>query len=237
MFKKHEWLVLATYALMLGITLLITMILVKMYNFDPFHTTIYTNMVVFLIGAAIIYMLLNRDLKDERKAHPLRTYDLTIWVISGVFLTFGGQMVANVIEIELLGIKPGSENTHLIVELTKMNPIFLLLPAIIGPIVEELVFRKVLFGGLRRKMNIHVAAVISSLIFAVFHAELEHLLVYFVIGLIFVFLYVKTNRIIVPMLVHMSMNTITVLVQRSIDPEELERMLDELSFIFLGGWF
>lgn len=222
---------------MLLSTVLIPLTLVKFYHYDLFNTTIYTNIVAFAIGAVIIWFLLKDDVRQEREKYPLSVRELVVWVISGVFFAYGGQMIANIIEMELLGITPGSENTQLIVKLSKMNPLFLILPAILGPIVEELVFRKVLFGSLRKRMNIHVAATISALIFAVFHTELDHLLIYFVMGLIFTFLYVKTNRIIVPMLVHMVMNSLAVIIQMSIDPEELERMLEELSFIFLGGWF
>lgn len=222
---------------MLLSTVLIPLALVNFYDFDLLTTSIYANIVAFIIGAIIIWQLLKDNLRKEREDHPLPLKDFVIWTISGVFLAYAGQMFGNLIEMQLLGIKPGSENTELIVKLTQMNFLFLLLPAILGPLIEELVFRKVIFGSLRRRMNIHVAATISALIFAFFHLDFDHLLIYFVMGLVFTFLYVKTNRIIVPIVVHMIMNTLAVIVQSLIDPEELERMLEEVSMILLGGWF
>lgn len=235
--QKNYLLVLLTYIGMLLSTVLIPLALVQLYDYDLFNTTIYTNIVAFIIGAIIILFLLKDSLRTEREENPLPFRVMLVWIISGVFLSYGGQMIANVIEMTVLGIKPGSENTELIVKLTQMNMLFLLLPAIVGPIIEELVFRKVIFGSLRRRMNIHVAATISALIFAFFHLDFDHILIYFVMGLVFTFLYVKTKRIIVPIVVHMIMNTLAVLVQMLIDPEELQRMIDELQFIFLGGWF
>src|SRR5699024_5518915 len=129
------------------------------------------------------------------------------------------------------------ENTDFVVQLAQKNIWFLLLPAILGPIIEELVFRKVIFGSLRNRMGVHASAVVAALIFAVVHMDLEHTLIYFVMGLVFTFLYVKTNRIIVPIIAHMSMNTMAVVAQMLINPEQLEEMREQLTFILLGGWF
>jgi membrane protease YdiL (CAAX protease family) len=61
-----------------------------------------------------------------------------------------------------------------------------------------------------------------------------HILVYASIGYVFAFLYVKTKRIIVPIIVHMAMNTIVVIGQLSLDPEEIEQMQQQLQMIFAG---
>ncbi|WP_143472811.1 CPBP family intramembrane glutamic endopeptidase, partial [Listeria monocytogenes] len=102
------------------------------------------------------------------------------------------------------------------VDLTKAAPIFLIFISILGPILEELVFRKVVFGGLSNVMNIHVAAVISSLFFGLLHGDISFLLTYFVIGLILCFLYTKTKRIVVSMGAHILMNTIVLLLSLGI---------------------
>src|SRR5699024_7839630 len=140
-----------------------------------------------------------------------------------------GQMFAVMIEINILDVKLGSDNTDLIVKLSEMNILFLLLPALIGPIIEELVFRKALFGSLAKKINLHVAAVISALIFSLIHFD-------FVMGLVFTFLYVQTRRIIIPILAHMGMNSLAVISQLLIGPEEIERLREQIAFILLGGW-
>lgn len=237
LFQKNQLLVLLTYIAMLLSTAIIPLILYELKGLDPLMSVIYVNIVAFLIGLMIIYWLLRKDLQEERKLNPLPISSILLWSVGGLLLAWAGQMVAVTIEIGLLDIKPGSENTDLIVKLTEMNIWFLLLPAILGPIIEELVFRKVIFGTLQKRLNLHIAAILSALIFAFLHLEFDHLLIYFVMGLIFTFLYVKTKRILVPIIVHMAMNTIAVIGQLLIDPEELERLREQLSFIFLGGWF
>ena len=69
------------------------------------------------------------------------------------------------IEMYVLGIKPGSENTARLMDIARTTPWFLIVISIIGPILEEIVFRKILFGTLYKKFNFFIAAIISSLVF------------------------------------------------------------------------
>src|SRR5699024_10347136 len=102
---------------------------------------------------------------------------------------------------------------------------------------EELLFRKINFGSLYRRMNFFWAAILSLLAFGVIHLDLTNLLIYTGMVLVFFNLYVMMKTIIVPILVHMGMNTITVLMQLTVDIEELERIQNELGsmFNFIGG--
>lgn len=232
--KKH-WSVLLVYIIMLAISALVPIGLHFVFEMDYLASAIYANIVTFVFGVIIITNLLKQELRQERREHPLSVGTVIGWTILGVFLAWGGQLIAVSIEIYIFDVSPGSANTDLIVSMAKMNPLFILLPALLGPIIEEFVFRKVIFGALYKKMNFFLAALISSLIFAVFHMEFVHILIYFSMGLVFAFVYVKTKRIIVPIIVHMTLNSITVIAQMSIDPEELERMRQQLSLIFFGG--
>lgn len=210
--------------------------LVLFSGIDEYVALIYTNIIVFFIGLIIIYVLLKEELLSEQRENPLTIGRIILWSVAGVILAYIGQMFAVMIELNVLNVKLGSDNTDLIVKLSEMNILFLLLPALIGPIIEELVFRKALFGSLAKKINLHVAAVISALIFSLIHFDLEHTLIYFVMGLIFTFLYVQTKRIIIPILAHMGMNSLAVISQLLIGPEEIERLREQIAFILLGGW-
>lgn len=61
------------------------------------------------------------------------------------------QGLAATIEMELFGIDPGSENTQGIMNMARAVPIFIVLPAILAPILEEIIFRKIIFGSLYKK--------------------------------------------------------------------------------------
>lgn len=237
LFKNRNFQVILTYILMQLSTGIVAVALLTLTDIDEFSALIFPNIGAFIIGLIIIWFLLRSRLHNERQQHPIGLKKIVVWSIIGFFLAWGGQLLAITIEMQMLDIQPGSENTDFVVQLAQQNIWFLLLPAIIGPIIEELVFRKVIFGSLRNRMGVHASAVVAALIFAVVHMDLEHTLIYFVMGLVFTFLYVKTNRIIVPIIAHMSMNTMAVVAQMIIDPEQLEEMREQLTFILLGGWF
>lgn len=236
LFKNRNFLVILTYFLMQLSAGLVTNILVAFTSIEAYDAIIYSNIFLFIIGATIIYLILKEELRRERLESPLSPGQIVGWALLGMVLAYFSQGIAGAIEMYVLDIKPGSENTEAIVGLLEKNTIFLLLPALIGPFIEELVFRKAIFDALRSKMNLHFATVISALIFALAHFDFEHTLIYFVMGLVFTYLYVKTKRIIVPILAHMGINSLVVVIQMFVDIEELEEMLNELSVILLGGW-
>ena len=237
LFRNRSFLVILTYILMQLSTGIVTAVLLMFTSLDQYDAIIYPNILSFSVGLIIIYLILKEDLHNERLENPLAISQIIGWALLGMVIAYFSQGIAGAIEMYVLDIQPGSENTEVIVGLLEKNIIFLLLPAILGPIIEELVFRKVIFGALRKRMNLHLATVIGALIFALAHFDFAHTLIYFVMGLVFTFLYVKTKRIIVPILAHMGINSLVVIIQMLVDIEELEQILNELNVILLGGWF
>ncbi|MEI3614772.1 CPBP family intramembrane glutamic endopeptidase [Pseudogracilibacillus sp. SO30301A] len=235
MFPKRYWFVFLIYVLMLVMTAVVPVILYFGFGIDPLEVAIYSNVVGFIIGPILVLLLMRKDLSQEKIAHPISAGRIIGWTALGVLLAWNTQAIAATIEIEFFGIDPSSENTEVIVEMTRMNPIFLLIPAISAPILEELIFRKIIFGSLYKKFNFFWGALISSLIFGVLHMDLTHTLIYTTMGFVFAYLYVQSKRIIVPILVHMTLNTVTVLAQLLIDPEQLEQIQNNAMFIFFGG--
>ncbi|MCM3478327.1 type II CAAX endopeptidase family protein [Caldifermentibacillus hisashii] len=154
-------------------------------------------------------------LKDEItvRNRNLRSIPFVLgWSVYGVLLALIAQRIAIMIET-LLGVDIGSENTENILNLINVAPIMIFVTSIIGPILEEIIFRKIIFGSLYKKTNFFLAALISSILFSAAHMEFEHLLLYCAIGFTFSYLYVKTDRIIIPILAHTLMNTYVVMSQ------------------------
>lgn len=234
MLSKQYWLIIITYVLMhLSGFIAVPFVVIKLQK-DPYIALAYWNIIAFSIALMIILSILKTK-KEEKLENRATVNQVIVWSFIGIFMAFGAQALSVLIEMNVLGIKPGSENTAQIMDIAKMAPAFVLIPAILAPILEEIVFRKVIFGSLYKRMNFFFAAIISSLIFGVIHLDLTHLLIYTSMGFVFAFLYVKTKRIIVPIIVHMGMNSITVFAQWFADPEMLEQIQQELSFIFFGG--
>lgn len=133
-----------------------------------------------------------------------------LWGVLGTVLAIFAQNVANLIEVRFLNQSLDSANTQALVEVVKNYPSFLLLTSIAGPIMEELVFRKVVFGVLLDHIGVVGGAVVSSLLFAFIHFD-GHLLLYSSMGFVFCYLYYRTKNIGTPILAHALMNTLAVL--------------------------
>lgn len=129
-----------------------------------------------------------------------------LWAAFGILLVLSAQIAAIYIE-SLLGIEAGSDNTKNILGLIRISPVMIAVTSIIGPVLEEIVFRKIIFGTLYKRFNFFISALISSVIFSLAHMEPEHLLLYSAVGFTFSFLYVKTKRLLVPILTHVFMNS------------------------------
>ncbi|MEY2305773.1 CPBP family intramembrane glutamic endopeptidase [Bacillus tropicus] len=246
--KKQYWWVIVTYILMqlssiAGLPLLLKTGLYNNRGFtreEKFQLiTGHWAIISFFIALCIVLWLLRTDIRDRHLDTKRSTVPATIgWIFIGFFLAFFSQSIAGMIEMYVLGIKPGSENTARLMEIARTTPWFLIVISIIGPILEEIVFRKILFGTLYKKFNFFIAAIISSLVFAAIHFDFTHLLVYTAMGLVFAFLYVKTKRIIVPIAAHVAMNTLVAVAQVLVSNEQIQEMIKEAEKMqgFIGGF-
>ena len=114
--------------------------------------------------------------------------------------------------IKLIDVKTAQPQLH---KETGNNILFMLVIAsIIAPISEEIFFRFFVFLGLKNlfpnNKNI-IAAIISSVFFALIHIEPGSYLVTFILGLGFCWLYIRTKNILIPIFTHSLHNTISVI--------------------------
>ncbi len=73
---------------------------------------------------------------------------------------------------------------------------------ILIPFVEELIFRRLFFSALRQKASLLKAALISSLVFSLIHADPARLVPAFIVGVALVLIYEQTQSLIVCTAVH-----------------------------------
>lgn len=77
--------------------------------------------------------------------------------------------------------------------------------AVVGPVVEEIIFRGIMIERLGAKYNYGWAVVISSVIFGVLHPSPVGA---FIVGVVLSLLYLKTRSLKIPILIHIANNTI-----------------------------
>lgn len=83
--------------------------------------------------------------------------------------------------------------------------------AVVGPVVEEVVFRGMLFQLLRRQLPLWAAVTLSAVIFAVLHAIPILLPTLFIFGVALALVFHYTRSLYCSMFLHMLINTIAVI--------------------------
>lgn len=101
--------------------------------------------------------------------------------------------------------------TNLFDDSSKNIIITLICTGIIGPILEELIFRGVVYSNLKKFTNTTKSMIITGLIFGIFHGNIIQFIYAFLFNIVLVKAYDRDNNILNPIIVHMSANSIITL--------------------------
>lgn len=135
------------------------------------------------------------------------------WMLVGIVAVFLAQTIGSILDKSIFHLTTHSVNTSSNIEYAAISPLALVSIVILAPLVEELVFRYAAINILSRKFNKIGCILISSLFFSIMHFDFPFVFGYFLIGLVLSTIYVRTNRLLVSFVVHVSMNLIVVMFQ------------------------
>ncbi|ANK59179.1 CPBP family intramembrane glutamic endopeptidase [Loigolactobacillus backii] len=166
----------------------------------------------YVVGAAILIIIYQKFFAPTQmeKGAQTKTSQIILWGILGAFLALIGQLAASYLDQLIFHTTTSSANTSAILTVIRSYPYYLIMAVVAAPIMEELVFRRTIFGYLTPFTGKFGAALISSVFFAIAHND-NHLLTYTAIGLVFCYLYQRTGKIATSMISHMVMNGIVIL--------------------------
>ncbi|MDA7028581.1 CPBP family intramembrane metalloprotease [Bacillus sp. CLL-7-23] len=238
--RKQYWYIILTYVSMQFISFLVSSWLVGKGQMSQKTYLTWVgiwSVITFSLCLVIVLLILRTLPKTTLRNRPKASPGISIlWAIGGVFLALFAQSIAAMIEMNLFGVSPESKNTQKIMEVIQTLPLMVIVSSLLGPILEEIIFRKIAFGVIYEKTNFFIAALFSSFMFSLVHFDFTHILIYTAMGFTFAFLYVRTNRIIVPIFAHVAMNTLVVLVQVFREPiEDFLQRADNMQLI-IGGF-
>lgn len=208
---NRYWAVLATYLFTQFSIILVLPILLRVTPYSEADIIIYWTIFSFIFGVFLTLIIMRPFMKFP-KNEGIKLGMIVKWTIIGIFMAYGSQILVNIIQQVVFGITESSENTDSIIAVAKKYPLFVIIPILSAPILEEILFRKILFSLLDERFGFMIAAIVSSTIFSLIHQDYSHFLVYFAMGFVFAYLYARTQRILVPILVHMALNSVTVIV-------------------------
>ncbi|UZX04414.1 CPBP family intramembrane metalloprotease [Arthrobacter sp. CDRTa11] len=142
------------------------------------------------------------------------------------------MMILTAIVVVAAGGVETSQNQAGLQALMQRIPAWLTAPVlvVIGPFVEEYLFRHLLIGKLSRRVNIWLCCILSTVLFAALHVVREGitftvLLPYLAMGATFVLVYVWTGKnLMFSYLVHAAKNLLAVIFIYAIPPEVYEQI-------------
>ncbi|HDR4727163.1 CPBP family intramembrane glutamic endopeptidase [Bacillus cereus] len=127
------------------------------------------------------------------------------WVVIATGLAILSSMLFSYIKSSL---SIGSGNVANVNQKIEINFLYVLIPVLVAPVIEEFIFRKILPLGLEKlleRINRTTAIIIANGIFAAVHFD-WFFFPYFVNGCLYAWSYEKTKDLKVPMLAHISYN-------------------------------
>lgn len=205
--KKYSFITIFTYGLVLFSPVIFQSVLQTTSSQIIQLTTL-----TYFLGAIlmIFYRVKSRSFEIENRQKNIL---ITILLgVVGIPASLILQMVILQIEQQFLGQSVTSQNTQNIVDLIMNNMIFILATTIAGPIMEEFVFRRAIFGSLEKRFGFFLPALLSSVLFAFAHND-GHYLLYAGLGFLFCGMYRYSGRIWTSMITHVGMNLLVILTQ------------------------
>ena len=200
-------------------------------NDDAFMICVLTFLVIFFAWCLKGSSGLNEDiqsvfLKENRKEI------LYVFIIN---LAFAYLFLFSVVVLDFI-IAMGDPTwiSALDIDSVSLTPDAFLLSAITSiiyaPVLEELIFRGVLFNRLKIRTGIIPAMIVSSFLFAIGH-DFGGIVSAFLFGVCMCILYLKTDNILIPMSVHVINNIVATL----IDLTPFDSIITSFPWIILLG--
>lgn len=187
----------------------------KLFGFDLSEVSAFSflNIIVpmYVVGFPILALALSKmdKVKIEKNKWHFGNYIVSVLLMFGMIgvgITIG--LICHLIVISPFGIS--LENSSDLADLMmNSNPFWRILTVgILAPIVEELIFRKLLIDRVV-KYGEWTAILTSGLMFGLFHGNFQQCFFAGLIGGLFAYTYIRTGKIWTTMLLHATLNLMT----------------------------
>jgi uncharacterized protein len=195
----------------------------------PAAASYATNLLFYAVVGILAVVAARRVVGRDLRVLATRPWFTLLMVPAAVI----AMMILSAIVVAASGSVETSENQAGLQALMQQVPAWLMVPllVVVGPFVEEFIFRHLLIGKLSRRVNIWVCCVLSVVLFAALHVvgrealTLTVLLPYLAMGATLVFVYVWTGRnLMFSYFVHAAKNLLAVVFIYAIPPEFYEQL-------------
>ena len=201
------------YAVVFGIQIIMILAIGDVGKVNSIFTNPYLQWLfgigpLYLFGVPAFY-LITKNMKTapiEKKKLEISDFFIYLLMCEGVMLV--GNLIGNTLN-GVIGAFIGHEVQNSTSDLVESSPIFMtiIFAVIIGPIIEEFIFRKMLISRLARYGE-GLAIVVSAVAFGLFHGNLYQFFYATFLGLILGYVAIKTGNWFYTAIMHMIVNFI-----------------------------
>lgn len=199
--------------------------------------SIISSICVYVLPFPIFYLLMKKIKTQKIEKKSLSAKQFLEYVCITITLMWIGN-ITGLIVTALIGTFMQSTIVNPVQELINNTHILfnILVISIIGPIFEEVIFRKMLIDR-TIKYGARVSIILSAVLFALFHGNLNQFFYAFLMGAFFAYVYVKTGKITYSIMLHFIINlfgsVVSLIVGSAIINMESAIMLGDVLIIIL----
>ena len=189
----------------------ITGILWKLTGFEyemEGHSAIILSMAeMYLIGFPVFYFLIKQVPEAEKQREETIGWGtIAIFFLISMGLMQAGNLIGSGLMAVLSGIMGKTISNGTVDALLKENfPVMIVSTAVIAPVFEELMYRKLLIDRIRDYGD-RTAVLVSGVLFGLAHGNFFQFFYACFLGMLLAYVYLRTGKIRYPMFLHMMVN-------------------------------
>lgn len=202
-----NYLIYVVSAIIIQIILINLFVLMKMDVLSDFNMlTILSAICNYILPFPILLFLMRKLESEELEKQSIGIKSFIRYIAIAFTLMWIGNIIGLVVSTLISAATP-FDITNPVENLISSTDIWLnlVLISIIGPIFEEIIFRKLLIDR-TIKYGAKISIILSALIFGFVHGNINQFFYAFLIGGFLAYVYIKTGKLIYPILLHITIN-------------------------------
>ena len=167
-----------------------------------FHGETFVKMAAMTLAGLAVYPYYKKE-KGDKLSERLYLKDVLVLIVAGGSLAISLNYLFTII-----GFTAGNEQYQQVAEVQFALPLWLgcIFYGILSPVIEEMVFRGIVYNALRHNMAENMAMFGSALLFGVFHGNTVQMIYGSLMGVAMAKIYQKYRNLLAPILFHGTAN-------------------------------
>ena len=161
------------------------------------NNALVITVITFIIFGFILFKVYHGYKKDYDKKISFK--NVFIFVILGVTMNLSYNLIIGSLNKMIL-----FSDDYFIISIDILT--YMICTGILGPILEELLFRGIVFNRLKKFNKQMKAILLTSFIFAFFHSNIIQMIYAFCLSFLLIYVYEKYKSIKAPIIVHIASN-------------------------------